>query len=53
MPGISRSSRSSTERVASANERYDAADAAAAALIAPTSIQHIIVGPSANLNPRP
>ena len=35
--GIRRSSRSRTDRVASANDRYEAAEAAAAALIAPTS----------------
>src|SRR5215212_11088099 len=46
---MSRSSRSRTERVASANDRYDAADAAAAALIAPVSISHIVVGPRSNL----
>ena len=38
--------------MASAKERYDAADAAAADLIAPTSIRHMIVAPSTNLNPR-
>ena len=39
--------------MASANERYDADDAAAAALIAPDVHHDMIVGPGANLNPPP
>ena len=48
MSGIRRTSRSSTERVASAKDRYDAAEAAAAALIAPDSIVPIIGHGGAN-----
>ena len=44
MSGTSRTSRSSTERVASANDWYEAVEAAAAALIAPESIAILIIG---------